>query len=130
MPWKLYQDSRKRVPGARGDSDTDFAVQLARPIVVSGKAFLDVVLCPNSFYLVRAGPAQKPAALRLSTVAAGKQPTCCNTMRKSLKMPLFCLYPLAYRIQTDLSVKLHCWALRGRWPNLSGRGPRTVSMSG
>ena len=59
MPWKLYLDSRKRVPGARGDSDTDFAVQLARPIVVSGKAYLDVCLCPNSFYLVRAGDSDR-----------------------------------------------------------------------
>ena len=59
MPWKLYLDSRKRVPGARGDSDTDFAVQLASPITVSGKAYLDVVLCPNSFYLVRAGDSDR-----------------------------------------------------------------------
>ena len=59
MPWKLYIDSRKRVPGARGDSDTDFAVQLARPITVSGKAYLDVVLCSNSFYLVRAGDSDR-----------------------------------------------------------------------
>ena len=55
MPWKLYIDSRKRVPGANGDTDTAFAVQLPRPITVSGKAYLDVVLCPNSWYLVRAG---------------------------------------------------------------------------
>ena len=59
MPWKLYIDSRKKVPGARGDSNTDFAVQLPRPIVVSGKAFLDVVLCPNSFYLIRAGDSDR-----------------------------------------------------------------------
>ena len=55
MPWKCYIDSRKRVSGAQGDSDTDFAVQLPYPITVSGKAYLDVVLCPNSWYLVRAG---------------------------------------------------------------------------
>ena len=55
MPWKCYIDSRKRVPGAQGDTDTAFAVQLPRPITVSGKAYIDVVLCPNNFYLVRAG---------------------------------------------------------------------------
>ena len=54
MPWKLYIDSRKRVAGASSNSDTDFVVQLPYPITVSGKAFLDVVLCPNSFYFVRA----------------------------------------------------------------------------
>ena len=59
MPWKLYIDSRKRVPGANGDTDTAFAVQLPRPIQVSGKAYLDVVLCPNSFYLVRAGDSDR-----------------------------------------------------------------------
>ncbi len=55
MPWKLYIDSRKRVKGARGNSDTDFAVQLPYPITVSGKAFVDVCLIPNSFYTIRAG---------------------------------------------------------------------------
>ena len=59
MPWKLYIDSRKRVPGANGDTDTAFAVQLPRPITVSGKAYLDVVLCPNSWYLVRAGESNR-----------------------------------------------------------------------
>jgi len=55
MPWKLYIDSRKRVAGASGDTDTAFTVQLPRPITVSGKAYIDVVLCPNSWYLIRAG---------------------------------------------------------------------------
>jgi hypothetical protein len=56
MPWKLYLDSRKRQPGG---TDTDFAIQLPYPINVSGKAFLDVILCPNSFYLVRAGDSDR-----------------------------------------------------------------------
>ena len=55
MPWKLYIDSRKRVAGARGDSDSDFAVQLAYPITVSGKAYIDMVLLSNSFYTIRTG---------------------------------------------------------------------------
>ena len=56
MPWKLYLDARKRQPGG---TDTDFAIQLPYPINVSGKAFLDVILCPNSFYLVRAGDSDR-----------------------------------------------------------------------
>ena len=31
----------------------DFAVQFPYPIVVSGKAFVDVVLLNNSFYTIR-----------------------------------------------------------------------------
>ena len=50
MPWKIYVDSRKRQPGG---SDTDFAVQFPYPVVVSGKAFVDVVLLNNSFYTIR-----------------------------------------------------------------------------
>ena len=55
MTWKLYIDSRKRVKGARGDSDSDFAIQLPYPITVSGRAHVDVVLCPNSGYTIRSG---------------------------------------------------------------------------
>ncbi len=54
MPWKLYLDSRRRVRGTRGDTDTDFAIQLPYPITVSGKCFVDVCLVPNSFYTIRA----------------------------------------------------------------------------
>ena len=55
MPWKLYCDSRKRVQGARGSSDSDFAIALPYPIAVRGKCYLDVVLLSNNFYTVRAG---------------------------------------------------------------------------
>ena len=52
MPFKLYVDSRFRedVPGA---TDCDFKVQLPHPIQVSGKAFVDVCLVPNTFYTIR-----------------------------------------------------------------------------
>ncbi len=53
MVWKLYCDSRKRVKNARGDSDSDFAIALPRPINVSGKCWIDSFLCGNSFYTVR-----------------------------------------------------------------------------
>ena len=53
MPFKVFVDSRFRedVPGA---TDCDFKVQLPHPIQVSGKAFVDVVLVPNTFYTIRA----------------------------------------------------------------------------
>ena len=54
MPWKLYIDSRKRVPNVKGDSHSDFAIQLPYPITVSGKAYIDVCLLTNSFYTIRA----------------------------------------------------------------------------
>ena len=53
MPWKLYLDSRKRVRGARGDTDSDFTIQLPFPITVSGKCYIDVCLVSNSFYTIR-----------------------------------------------------------------------------
>ena len=55
MPWKLYVDSRRRVKGARGSTDADFAIALPRPIAVRGKAYIDVVLLSNNFYTIRAG---------------------------------------------------------------------------
>ena len=54
MPWKLYVDSRKRQQGTRGDSDTSFAIALPYPISARGKCYIDTVLCPNSFYTIRA----------------------------------------------------------------------------
>ena len=55
MPWKLYVDSRKRVKGARGGTDSDFAIALPYPIAVKGKCYIDVVLLSNTFYTIRAG---------------------------------------------------------------------------
>ncbi len=55
MPWKIYIDSRRRVSGARGDTDSSFAVQLPYPIVASGRVFCDVVMLTNSFYTIRLG---------------------------------------------------------------------------
>ena len=41
--------------GARRDSDTDFSIQLPYPITISSKAYIDCMLCPNTFYTIRAG---------------------------------------------------------------------------
>ena len=65
--------------GARGDSDSDFAVQLPYPITVSGKCYIDVVLCPNSGYTIRAGQNDRiyldelaAQTKRVVTIAAGQ----------------------------------------------------------
>ena len=55
MPWKLYIDSRKRVKGARGDTDSSFSVASPYPISVSGKAYVDVCLLGNTFLTIRTG---------------------------------------------------------------------------
>ncbi len=55
MPWKLYVDSRKRIAGARGDTDSDFAIRLPYPITVRDRFYCDVCLFSNSFYSIRAG---------------------------------------------------------------------------
>ena len=79
MPWKLYVDSRKRVANARGDTDSDFAIQLPYPIVVSGKAYVDVVLLSNTFNTIRAGENDRiyldensAQTKRVATLAAGQ----------------------------------------------------------
>lgn len=79
MPWKLYIDSRKRVKGSRGDTDTDFTISLPYPISVSGKAYIDVVLIPNSFKTIRAGQNDKiyldenaAQTKRIATLAEGQ----------------------------------------------------------
>jgi len=79
MPWKLYIDSRKRVPHARGDSHSDFAIQLPYPIAVSGKCFIAVVLLTSSFYTIRAGENDRiyldetaANTKRIATIAPGQ----------------------------------------------------------
>jgi hypothetical protein len=55
MPFKIYIDSRRRVAGGRGDTDSSFAVQLPYPFVASGRVFCDEVMLTNAFYTVRRG---------------------------------------------------------------------------
>lgn len=55
MPFKVYVDSRFRKETGGNNSDSDFTVELPHPIQVKGKAFIDTVLCPNTFYVIRAG---------------------------------------------------------------------------
>ncbi len=55
MPFKIYIDSRRRVPGGRGDTDSSFAIQLPYPFVAKGRVVCDEVMLTNSFYTVRVG---------------------------------------------------------------------------
>ena len=55
MPFKLYVDSRFRQETGGSSSDSEFTIELPHPIQVKGKAFLDTVLIPNTFYVIRAG---------------------------------------------------------------------------
>ena len=53
--FKLYVDSRFRQDVGGANSDSEFAIELPRPINVTGRAFVDTFICPNSFYTIRAG---------------------------------------------------------------------------
>jgi len=55
MPFKLYCDSRFRQETGGSSSDSEFSIELPHPIQVKGKAFLDTILVPNTFYVLRAG---------------------------------------------------------------------------
>ena len=55
MPFKLYADSRFRKDTGGGNSDSQFTIELPHPIQVKGKAFVDTILVPNSFYVIRVG---------------------------------------------------------------------------
>ena len=69
------------MPLARGNTDSDFAIQLPYPITVSGKCYLDCVLLNNSFYSVRSNDNDKiyldetsARVKRVATIAAGQNP--------------------------------------------------------
>ena len=55
MPFKIYVDSRFRKETGGNNSDSDFTIEIPHPIQVKGKAFVDTVLIPNTFYVIRAG---------------------------------------------------------------------------
>jgi hypothetical protein len=55
MAFKLFVDSRFRQDVGGANSDTEFAIELPRPINVTGRAFVDTFICPNSFYTIRVG---------------------------------------------------------------------------
>ena len=55
MPFKLYLDSRFRQETGGSSSDSEFSIELPHPIQVKGRAFVDTIIVPNSFLVIRAG---------------------------------------------------------------------------
>ena len=55
MPFKVYVDSRFRQDTGGSSSDSEFTVELPHPIQVKGRAYVDAVLIPNTFYVIRSG---------------------------------------------------------------------------
>ena len=78
MPFKLYVDSRFRQDTGGSNSDSEFTVELPHPISARGKAFLDTVLIPNTFYVIRAGEndrlhvRENASTYRVCTIAEGQ----------------------------------------------------------
>lgn len=76
--FKLYIDSRFRQDVGGANSDSDFAIELPRPINVSGRAFVDTFICANSFYTIRAGEndrvhvRENVSTYRICTIAEGQ----------------------------------------------------------
>ena len=55
MPFKLYIDSRVRQETGGSTADAEFNIELPHNIQVRGKAFVDTILIPDTFYVIRAG---------------------------------------------------------------------------
>jgi hypothetical protein len=55
MPFKVYVDSRFRRDTGGDNNNCEFTVELSHPIQVRGRAYVDVILVPNTFYVVRTG---------------------------------------------------------------------------
>jgi hypothetical protein len=78
MPFKVYVDSRFRQDTGGSNSDSEFTVELPHPIQVKGRAYVDVVLVPNTFYVIRAGEndrfhiRENASTYRICTVAEGQ----------------------------------------------------------
>ena len=78
MPFKLYVDSRFRQQTGGSASDAEFSVELPHPTQVKGKAFVDTVLIPNTFYVIRTGENDRihiredASTYRIVTIAEGQ----------------------------------------------------------
>ena len=78
MPFKLYVDSRFRKDTGGRNSDSEFTVELPHPIQVKSRAYVDVVLVPNTFYVIRAGEndrlhvRENASTYRVCTTAQGQ----------------------------------------------------------
>ena len=78
MPFKLYVDSRFRQDAGGSQSDSEFTIELPHPIQVKGRAYIDVILVPNTFYVIRTGEndrlhiRENTSTYRVATIAEGQ----------------------------------------------------------
>ena len=78
MPFKIYVDSRFKKLTGGSTSDSEFTIEIPHPIQVKGKAFVDTILIPNSFYVIRANENDKmyltenSTVYRIVTIASGQ----------------------------------------------------------
>jgi hypothetical protein len=78
MPFKVYVDSRFRQDTGGSNTNCEFTVELPHPIQVRGRAYIDVILVPNTFYVVRAGEndrlhlRENASTYRIAVVAEGQ----------------------------------------------------------
>ena len=54
MPYKIYVDSRFRQETGGAQTDSEFSIELPQPLKITGRAFVDTCLVPNTFYTIRA----------------------------------------------------------------------------
>ena len=115
--FKIYCDSRRRVKGARGDTDSDFAILLPYPITISGKCYIDVVLCPNSGYTIRAGQNDR---IYLDELAA--QTKCMAT----IAVGQYTIYELSHALVTALNAGK---AITGQYANTDVDATNRIQIS-
>ena len=78
MPFKVYADSRFRQDTGGSNSDSEFTIELPHPIQVKGRAYVDVVLVPNTFYVIRSNDndrfhiRENASTYRVCTIAEGQ----------------------------------------------------------
>ena len=89
---KVYAESWFRQDTGHSNSDSGFTIELPHPIQVKGCAYVDVVLVPNTFYVIRAGEndrfhvRENASTYRVCTVAEGQYNA--MTLKDALLMAL------------------------------------------
>ena len=78
MPFKVCVDSPFRQDTGGSNSDCEFTVEVPHPIQVKGKAYVDVVPVPNTFYIIRVGEndrfhvRENASTYRICTISEGQ----------------------------------------------------------
>ena len=78
MVFKIYRDYRFRQETGGSNSESEFSIELPHPIQVKGRAYVDVILVPSTFYVTRTGENDRvhvrdaAATYRVCTIAEGQ----------------------------------------------------------